>query len=132
MLPQIPTLSFPFHPPTPSTSITKVYFLSKSSYRKSSPCVLSWHHYLLYDYFILTRMLSPPALADSHNKIILISSHSLTAFGRLSRENIQIAYLDKLWLILKWQGKSNTVAITKGNYRYQFQQFWPLKYLITQ
>ena len=77
-------------------------------------------------------MLRPPALADSHNKIILISFHSLTAFGRLSRENIQIAYLDKLWLILKWQGKSNTVAITKGNYGYQFQQFWPLKYLITQ
>ena len=40
VLPQIPTLSFPFHPPTPSTSITKVYFLSKSPYRKASPCVL--------------------------------------------------------------------------------------------
>ena len=40
VLPQIPTLSFPFHPPTPSTTITKVYFLSKSSYRKSNLCVL--------------------------------------------------------------------------------------------
>ena len=40
VLPQIPTLSFPFHPPTPSTTITKVYFLSKSSYPKSSLCVL--------------------------------------------------------------------------------------------